>query len=120
MRLLLSSLLVLSLSSCSLLLALAEDSSADVVRSLDLHYTTSIGLLGNTNVSGTIKNNSNRRIGNIRMKALILHNDNTYETQTFSIPESISSYTTNPFSYKVITVSTDKVTIEIKSADFMD
>jgi hypothetical protein len=105
------------LSSCGILELLAEPADSELaVRSLHLEYDSFIGLLGNRNVSGNIRNIGTQPVTGIELRATILHPDKTYDFQTITIPETLAPDAKCTFAKKIVMESDDKLILEIRKA----
>lgn len=117
MRLIIIAIPLCLLTSCMALLELMTPRPVEeIIRELDLRYTSSTGLLGNIRVSGTIKNNAYYSVSGIKIKAIITHANGTYREDEFYIEVGIPPNNMIEFEHKFYTESTDKVTLRIVTA----
>lgn len=105
------------LSSCEVLNLLLEDhGNAEAVKLLHLEYTSTVGLLGNINATGTIRNIGTQTISDIELKATVLHPDKTYDITIIRIPQTLTKDTQCTFTEKVAAEFGDELILEIKAA----
>ena len=116
MRLFLLLSLVVSLNSCDVLFRLMEEEPlGEAVDQLILDYRDNQGLLGNFNVSGTVKNTSKKVIRNVKIKTTVTHKDGTVSTDQISIT-AIDPGATNTFSEKIYATNDDRLKLTLQSA----
>lgn len=108
-----------SLNSCSLLVAiLTPTPTEDIVRNLELNYSDYKGLLGNTNISGTIENNNYATVYDVTIKATITSPSGSISTQEIEINAGIPSNSHIEFEEKIGTHKDDNVKLQISYARF--
>lgn len=108
-----------TIQSCSLLVAILTPTPTDeIVKNLELKYSDYKGLLGNTNISGTIENNNYSTVYDVTIKAIITGPNGDFSSQEIEINAGIPANSHIEFEDKIATNRDDKVKLEITYARF--